>query len=59
MSNDKKWTYLAELAFLRTDWKSIVDDIVEAITNINIVGDSDTTDNEDDENETLEENFDL
>ena len=59
MANDKKWTYLAELAYLHTDWKSIVDDILEAITKIKIVNDKEATVNESDDSETLEENFDL
>ena len=29
MANDRKWTYLAELAKMRVDWAHIVDDIVE------------------------------
>jgi len=43
MANDKKWTYLAELAYLRTDWESIVYDILEAITKIKIVNDKEAT----------------
>lgn len=56
MANDRKWTYLAELAKMRVDWAHIVDDIVEAVNKTNLVNESQE---ESKDEESAEEQFDL
>jgi len=60
MGNDKKWTYLAELAYMCTDWDLIVRNIQDGVKKINIVNESaDEESSNDEDDQNLEENFDL
>ena len=58
MANDKKWTWLAELALMQTDWTHLVNDILDGINKSQIVKEKPEDHGCEDE-AALEENFDL
>ena len=44
MGIDKKWSYLADIAFLTTNWEKILQEIFDVVQNAGVIGEFSDTD---------------